>query len=125
MMVIKKYGLELDTNGTLLRICGKGVCDVERTPAEELDQKTRSHMARTGVKEYAEAMRAVLRSEPDLKARYAGLVDRPRRGEAVTPAEEVDRRTRQYMRERGEKSYSVAMHAVLDADPELKEAYAW
>ena len=37
---------------------------------------------------------------------------------------EVDRRTRDYMLNHGEKDYSKAMETVLAADPELKRQYA-
>lgn len=38
--------------------------------------------------------------------------------------EKADRLAREHMQKHGEKDYSVALHAVLDADPELKAAYA-
>lgn len=41
-----------------------------------------------------------------------------------TPANEVDRRVKIYMREKGEKDYATALRAVLSADPELRDAYA-
>lgn len=45
-------------------------------------------------------------------------------GELDNPADEADRRAKAYMREKNEKDYSVALRAVLDADSDLKEAYA-
>lgn len=40
------------------------------------------------------------------------------------PGAEVDRRAKEYMQKNQVKDYSVAMKAVLEADPELKELYA-
>lgn len=40
------------------------------------------------------------------------------------PGAEVDRRAKEFMTKNKEKDYKVAQHAVLDADPELKQAYA-
>ncbi|MDP2012651.1 MAG: hypothetical protein Q8L05_00330, partial [Actinomycetota bacterium] len=45
-------------------------------------------------------------------------------GELDNPADEVDRRTKLHMREKNEKDYSVAKHAVLEADAELRDKYA-
>ncbi len=45
-------------------------------------------------------------------------------GELDNPADEVNRRTKLYMREKNEKDYSAARNAVLELDPDLKAAYA-
>lgn len=46
------------------------------------------------------------------------------RDEDETPAQTVDRLARKYMAEHKDTEYRDAMRAVLDADPELKTAYA-
>jgi len=51
--------------------------------------------------------------------RSAGNYD----GKGPATAEEVDKRTRAYMAEHKVEDYSLAMQAVLTADPELKQKY--
>lgn len=50
--------------------------------------------------------------------------DRKDAPEYTDPHAEADRRVREHMREKGEKDYQVALRAVLDADEDLKKAYA-
>lgn len=45
-------------------------------------------------------------------------------GQYDDPADEADRRARKYMADKNEKDYNVAIKAVLDADEDLKKAYA-
>ena len=40
------------------------------------------------------------------------------------PAEETDRRVKEYIEKNPKTEYKIALHKVLDADPELKKAYA-
>lgn len=51
-------------------------------------------------------------------------VDRQDESPCDNPGEEVDRRVREFMSKNSEKDYGTALKAVLNADPELKKAYA-
>lgn len=51
-------------------------------------------------------------------------INRPDREAEENAGNEVDKRTKEYMLKNSEKDYKVALKAVLNADPELKKAYA-
>ena len=51
-------------------------------------------------------------------------INEARRDLRVAAGELAHLRAEQYMADHGEKNYSVALRAVLDADPELKRKYA-
>ena len=70
---------------------------------------------------YGEAMHRVFNNDPKLKEVYAALLSEP--DDRVEVGREVDRRARVCMDESG-CDYSVAFHAVLAADPDLKRRYA-
>lgn len=77
-------------------------------------------------RQYVAGFRAVLMNEPELARAYAGIRERPRPGRGHDdPAAEVDRRTRERMRERGIADYGQAMRDVLDEDEDLKQRYVW
>ena len=52
-----------------------------------------------------------------------GRSDKNHEDEGDTPDKIVVSRTKQYMAQHGEKNFSVAQKAILEADPKLAEEY--
>lgn len=86
---------------------GKTAAD---TPAEAVVDALVADLNAKAAKLFSEETTATVKRE-------AGLTE-------DDPAKEADVRARRYMLDKGEKDYTVALHAVLDADLDLKAAYA-
>ena len=125
---LKVYTIAVDDNG---RIVGP-TSDVgtQNTAGEELDRLARDYVFQHPEISYRDALRVVMdRPENEELVQIYGGVGVPVDHDppAIAPASAskiIDLKAREYMLRHGCKDYSAAVHAVLDAEPELRVAYA-
>jgi hypothetical protein len=128
-MIVKTYALSIDRNGTLRGICGQGVDSMmtQEAAGAELDRRVRRYAAEHGQDlrtHYSSILHRIIEGASDeLKEAYAGARVRPKAA-PTSPADEVHARASDYMREHEEVDYTAALREVLDAAPDLRDAYA-
>ncbi len=121
---VRKYVLAVDDDGNILTGTTQAMTPTDA--AVQIERRARAYAATHGTSQEA-AVEGVM-ADPDnaeLVRAYLAVDDLgPKRyDDSGTPANEADRRARQYMVER-RCTYSEAAAAVFDDDEDLRLAYA-
>lgn len=96
--------------------------DTQKTMKFTVDQKEKDMTMEAIVDAFVDQLN---RSAEKMFTNLATVdINRPERQSEENPGNEVDKRVKEFMLKNSEKDYKIALKAVLNADPELKKAYA-